>query len=573
MKSRTSFFNATVLRKDITRYAPVWGLYTIGLLLFLLIPDLGSRGDSAASSLCYAIPSMAIVNGVLGAICAFTVFGDLFKTRLCYATHALPLRREGWFFTHFTAGFLFSFVPNLLLTLLFLPVLKSNWHVAFLWLAVTTLQFLFFFGAGALCAVVAGNRLGAVAAYCVLNFGLMLIEWYADSIYTPLLYGVEYRWSLPTLLMPFDHLRDLDYVICNYKPFQIQSFITADWLYLSIVAAIGLVFAVFAILIYRKRDLETAGDFLSLRAAKPVFLLTYTLAFGYLLSTLVSPDVLGLFVGILVGFFTGKMLLERTVKVFKGWNFLRFGILITLLALSIVTVRMDFLGLNRYVPDTENIASMHFYSNSEASLYQDDDHAGWTITDPDEINQFRQIHENLADGRYRDTTEKTVSVYFLYELKNGRTVLRSYEVPVHSEYGKAIGQQLSRWESVFQINNWEAFTSSVEELMLEIQTGAEYGHFTLTQPEQVQGLLEAMKADCDAGTMGQNWSYHDDEETYAWLYIYDSNFYKTAATSTEDSVGYANMVVYSISLNIWESCQNTLDYIESLNLQLESYDK
>ena len=41
MKSRTSFFNFTVLRKDITRYAPVWGLYAIGLLLFLLIPNLG----------------------------------------------------------------------------------------------------------------------------------------------------------------------------------------------------------------------------------------------------------------------------------------------------------------------------------------------------------------------------------------------------------------------------------------------------------------------------------------------------------------------------------------------------
>ena len=33
MKSRTSFFNGTVLKKDITRFAPVWALHTVFLLL------------------------------------------------------------------------------------------------------------------------------------------------------------------------------------------------------------------------------------------------------------------------------------------------------------------------------------------------------------------------------------------------------------------------------------------------------------------------------------------------------------------------------------------------------------
>ena len=33
MKLKTSFFNATVLKKDITRFAPVWGIYSVILLL------------------------------------------------------------------------------------------------------------------------------------------------------------------------------------------------------------------------------------------------------------------------------------------------------------------------------------------------------------------------------------------------------------------------------------------------------------------------------------------------------------------------------------------------------------
>ena len=37
MKSRTSFFNGVIFRKNLTRFAPVWGLYTLCLLLGLML--------------------------------------------------------------------------------------------------------------------------------------------------------------------------------------------------------------------------------------------------------------------------------------------------------------------------------------------------------------------------------------------------------------------------------------------------------------------------------------------------------------------------------------------------------
>ena len=36
MKSRTSFFNKTVFKKDLTRFAPAWGVCTILMLLALI---------------------------------------------------------------------------------------------------------------------------------------------------------------------------------------------------------------------------------------------------------------------------------------------------------------------------------------------------------------------------------------------------------------------------------------------------------------------------------------------------------------------------------------------------------
>ena len=70
------------------------------------------------------------------------------------------------------------------------------------------------------------------------------------------------------------------------------------------------------------------------------------------------PPILGNLLKRVIGFFTGKMLLERTVKVFKGWNFLRFGILFTLLALLFP---WQIMGL--YTDESETIAAAVGYEN------------------------------------------------------------------------------------------------------------------------------------------------------------------------------------------------------------------
>ena len=52
MKLRTSFFEKTVLRKDITRFAPLWAIYFIGgLLVMLNVADsTGANGYYAANN-------------------------------------------------------------------------------------------------------------------------------------------------------------------------------------------------------------------------------------------------------------------------------------------------------------------------------------------------------------------------------------------------------------------------------------------------------------------------------------------------------------------------------------------
>ena len=85
MKSRTSFFNPVVLRKNLTRFAPLWVLYAVAEVLALLTLDLDSE-RIIANDLNYVMGPVAMFHMVYALITAACLFGDLFDSRLCNTT-------------------------------------------------------------------------------------------------------------------------------------------------------------------------------------------------------------------------------------------------------------------------------------------------------------------------------------------------------------------------------------------------------------------------------------------------------------------------------------------------------
>ena len=112
MTSATSFFNPRVLRKDLGRFAPVWALYTIALVLLGQMMTSGNlEPESYAMPVARSISSFSPVAMLYAGVCALVLFGDLYSGRMCNALHAMPMRREGWFATHSAAGILFGMIP------------------------------------------------------------------------------------------------------------------------------------------------------------------------------------------------------------------------------------------------------------------------------------------------------------------------------------------------------------------------------------------------------------------------------------------------------------------------------
>ena len=541
MKLRTSYFNGTVLRKDITRFAPVWALYTIFMLLVFVALEI-EKPQEMVSALRDTLTGMSGLNILYAGIAAAMLFGDLFQSRMCNTLHTFPMRREGWFFTHLTAGILFCLVPNLLIVILASFTLKSLFYIGFVWLAVTLLQYLFFFGIATLSALCAGSRLGMAAVYCLINFLSWLVYYLAEIFYIPLLHGIEADLSIFSFFSPVVHMSGHKYF--EFIPYtgDFQSFIPEDWSYLLTVAAIGLGALALALLAYRRRHLERASDFISVAFLRPVFLVIATVGAGAVMhafGTLFSEDVQYLFAiaGLAIGFFAGRMLLMRTVKVFHPKAFGAFVLIVAALGLSMGLTRLDPLGITTYVPDAQQVEKVTLRTTSGTN-YKYYGGPIVTLTEESDIAEILELHQTLTTQE--DAESKAVDLYMEYTLKAGNTVRRYYRVAADTDQGQLLNKFFSSWQCVFRADNWESFKNSIQKIYVEHP-------YTLFTPDKWDELLAAMYKDCLEGNLAQEWVFHQNEEHKGWVEI---------AVLNQASQGHY------LSINIYESCTNTIAVLE-----------
>ncbi len=579
MKLKTSFFNTTVLKKDITRFAPLWGLYTVFMLLFVFL-IWGEETEAArfASGAPYIMMGMGAVNFVYAGLCSVLLFGDLFSSKMCNALHAMPMRREGWFLTHLTAGMLFCVGPNALGALVACVILQEYCYLAFLWLAVVVFQYLFFFGVGAFSAQCAGNRLGAAAVYGLTNFLAVLLTFLTATFYAPLLYGLKPNWETMLCYSPPVGFSLSQYVSLEYNNMsgraEFVGYLPADWRYLFIALAVGLVLLGAAVLLYRRRQMESAGDFIAVKPAAPVFLVLYTLCVGaalYFIADLVGNEIsayLFLVIGFAIGFFTGWMLLEKKVNVFKGKRFIGFGAFTLAFFLTIAVATLDPLGITRYVPAADQVKSVTIAPYASDYFLEE---RGIVLTDTEDIKDIVDIHSDLVKNR----TDGDLCIQLRYKLKDGRQIDRKYFLEGAYGNGQRLKTYLSSFEAVTGHQSVQALMDRIysvefysyyfdlpsidicppsEQAEMDSKYKYESGQWVTidsTDKTVFKGLLSAIEADCREGNMAQNWEFHPGQETMGGL---DIRFITDRYTEV-------------IDLTVYSDCANTIAYLKSLKTE------
>ena len=558
MKSRTSFFNSHVLKKNLGRFAPVWILFTVAQVLCVL--SLGTDNPARlARDFMNLMGPVAIFHCAYALIVAACLFGDLFDSRLCNGLHAMPMRREGWLLTGVLSGFLFALIPAVVAGGVTAALLGEYAWVALVWQGTSLLQFFFFFGVAVFSAMCAGKRLGMIAIYGIVNFLSLLIFLVVSTVYQPFLYGVVISDDWFSLFSPLVEMVSHTYMEGTYDKMVGFCFLRWDidaWIYLWICAAVGAVFYLLSWPMYRKRHLETAGDFLSFRPARIFFLIAYTFGLGtflYYFAELLGLEgnYLFLTVGMLAGYFTGWMLLERTAKIFTKKVLVGFAAFALAFGGSIGLTVADPLGVQTYIPAAEKIESVSLYPTGSSYIYtMQRDYSGWYITDPAEIAQVQQLHSQMLAKDNNEFAERVI-MDVTYRLKNGTQVYRSYSVPAESAVAEELTVFLSDVRAIFHTGDWEELVQNVEQIQiyLDDSTGFEY---EIVDPVQQQAVLEAIRLDAEAGTMAQPNNLHRYEDTVGMIHVcWWQQMNHGGGTRWETA-------------RVFTDCENTVAFLETL---------
>jgi len=469
MQSKRSFFNATLFRKNLSRFWPLWGgfsfvacLFPLYLFLNLLGPythgvDVAELEEVLYSLAAYTAPALTLCYAIL---VGMVVFSYLFSARSVGFHHSLPISRGELYLTTLASGFAMLLIPYCLCGALFclvtsffgiLPlagVLKTA--AAVIGLSV------FYFGTAAFAAMVTGNVFAMPAFYFIGHFLAVILELLVTAFAGNFIFGYNANYDgvlsflSPTVFF-YQHMGVERTYIPNTEPRLYTVEMEGLWA-VALYAAVGLALLGLSFLLYRLRRSESAGDVVAFDWLKPLF--RYGVAFcaaltgGQLLYEIVwgstfqrgryhqmLPMALCMIVAGIIGYFIASMLLAKSLRVFRhGW---KGALMVTaMVAILCSCVYLDVFGVAGHIPDKDDVDFVYCSISGE----------GWTINGDDPLYEnITDLHQLIVDSeseiRRRDTgsysfgpndtiNTATVNARFEYVLKDGSVVYRRYYVPI-----------------------------------------------------------------------------------------------------------------------------------------------
>ena len=469
MTSKISCFDRAVFRRALKKTAPVWILYTLYELLLPLRLFSFCRGVSSCTDdflvqiektiLGYARINASLLPFLLGGLLAWVLFFWLFRAGTAYFYAALPVRRETLFLTNYLTGLLLCAAPALLSSLLLWAVGAGFGAAVFVpamqVFTATMLGFLLFFSFAVLVCCVAGQMAAMPIVYVILNFTFFVLETIVRHLLFTFVYGMPYSQSstmqsfalhaTPVLgLLQGGFRVATDWAERDGMYYMEYAPRLEGWGYLGALAALGLVFALCAFLLLKHREMERSGDVIAVGWLRPVALYVFTLGcalvLGALMAELFSSNTSDNFwyvllfscAGAFLGYFTGKMLLHKTIHVFQsGW--LGLGACCLVLLLAFGAAEFDLFGYSRYLPERSAVQAAgltHYQSNG---LYTTQDDA--FIQDVLNLHTAAVSEKSKQEHRrhaYQLGTDYTEQFYITYRMTDGTLTERYYSI-VYSE--------------------------------------------------------------------------------------------------------------------------------------------
>ncbi len=619
MRSKTSYFNPTLFKKNLARFWPLWGGVSLLGSLFplyylMMLVEEGFRAHAGQGleitqvyymALVYIVPAVSLV---YAALCALAVWGWLYNARSVGLYHSLPITRKGLFATSFLSGTAMMLIPYAVTGGICVLVSLAAGLFEPVGLLVTILGVLgdtfFYFAAATLVVFVTGNPFAFAAFYFVFHFLAAFAEWLVCYLMSMFYLGVEeFYEGVLSFLSPTVYLTTRLSISCEY----VETATPDGWIDYGEIASVtlrhGWLIAVYALAgavllacawaLYRRRRSESAGDVVAVGWMKPIFrygvALCAAVSGGTLLYALFCTDLFQrgqcanpvpmavcMALAGVVGYYIASMLLAKSLKVFRGSL---KGVLGTAAAAAAVCclIAADPFGVETWVPSAEELESVSIrlngpYGRGVSSTLED---PGGMLKVLDAAILVSERADDLDRRWGRD--EPFVTFYLYYRLKDGRYPCRYYNIPAAAVPG--ITQMLARLASdpVIQEDNVFGLVTGRRDLEEARLTGGFIGNLyspdwepledvDLT-PEQARAVEAAVRRDIQAGHVGRTIFAATQEEYDQSAYFGDLLLNYTISVRKDGGpsdrpANYSETV--SLGLSVY--CTETLKTLEELGV-------
>lgn len=578
MSSASWFFSKPLCKKQVLRFWPLWGIYSFLLLILLPVYQLlTAQRDFINSDLFthYHQYTMALaaegapwIAGFYGIFLAMAMWSYLYNHRSVSMIHALPLNRKSLFLTNYLTGIAFFLIPNLVIFLLSICVefLLGGLALQSLgtWLLVQTLQCFFFYSFATFLAFVTGHILVLPSLFIIFNFLSkalsMLLDWaFGEFVYGYANASVPFLNWCGTWLSPF-----YAFVTRLHTTYPQPRLVGQEQLaifdgmpILFAYAAAGLLMVVFSYFLYNSRKLELSGEVIVVPFLQPVFrygvAICAGLIFGntfYLIFDDLSRGIWMLLFFLLlwgaIGYFAAEMLLRKSFWVVKK-SFKGCLVLMLVFAMAMLAMEWDVMGYEKTVPSADQVEKVLEYG-----------HRSGQITDPEQIKAVLALHQSLLQEKHQiermqrgDDPQLQDLIYseqnpngmyierytwnslqVKYQLTNGKTLTRRYDIPVTEERLQQEGSSAALYDTLLNQPEWRQnrlFPTVLKaEDLLQIQVGVvnlseeaaelsyvdggrmQDGNLVLSGKD-AQLLYAAVLEDVQAGRLGKQWLLRNEE--------------------------------------------------------------
>lgn len=560
MKSKISFFNKTIFMKNVTLYWPIWGIYALivaimqpGLVWLFNNMSYFSNGYSDEMQFRDLMDTLRFGNYVLviafaALLTGMALYSYMYNNKSANMIHSLPVDRTQLYGTTLISGWAFLIVPLFVAALLstVLCLIYTIPGIGYVWLWFLNVAALAFiaFSIVSICALFTGHIVVLPMYVFAVNVISWVVYYLINAVVTTFGFGVtelgEDAEQLAGVFCPIqcfgDNLRwQYEYSDTGMIKGAVLEGTGYVWMYL----VLAVVFYVSAYIIYRKRKIEQAGDFLTVNWVKPIFrgvVAVLGAIYGAMMVRAILLDtrlgcsmplfvLLMIFAGAIF-YFAADMFIKKSFHVFKKKNWCGC-------AISCVVVLVAFFGMyglaDKYeneVPELEELKYAQIRMGYEITLSGED---MATILDiqKDILEKADYIESRVAEGeRYYDM------VTIRYQSEGKAWIYRRYPLSREDENLKGIYEKiavLEQDEENYLVNTFGKdytnistfYSGRLEAYFIEPEDREKEGYYPESNydsknldAEQTKELYYAVIADIKEGTL-MKYNINDGKYIYA----------------------------------------------------------